>query len=57
MERGLLMKEYKKDGTQILMFLKGKVTTVRKKIQVWAVWDDEDEKDGWEKILPSKWKK
>ena len=52
-----MMKEYEKDGTQILKFFKGKVTAVRKKIQVWVVWDDEDERNGWEKILPSRWNK
>ena len=48
------MKEYKKDGTHIIKLSKRKVTAVKRKIQVWVVWDDGDERNGWEKIFPSK---
>ena len=36
-EREFLIKECEKDGTQILKFLKGKVTVGKRKIQVWVV--------------------
>ena len=34
-----------------------KVTSVRRKVQRWAVWDKEDQRNGWEKILLSNWSK
>ena len=55
--KGILMKKYKKDDTYILKFFKEKVTAVRRKIQVWVVWDDEDERDGWRKVFTINWNK
>ena len=53
--KGFDIDEYKEDGTQIIKQYKGKVTTIRNKKKVWAVWDDEDERNGWTKLLPNKW--
>ena len=50
-------KRIPKNGIQILKLFKGKVNAVRIKIQVWVVWDDEDEINGCEKIFSCKWNK
>ena len=55
--KGLDIDEHEADGTQIIKWYKGKVTTIRNKKKAQVVWDDENERNDWKKLLPNKQKK
>ena len=50
MEKAFDVDECEDDGTQIVKWHVGKVTAVRRSKEAWVEWDNENERNDWEKL-------